>query len=176
MVTPGIEKALIDSPSHKVVLIVLLFILCQIVGIEDLRKSVFLVLEPKLLSPLHIGRGRSEGVRLRSIDDLIGVVIEGPDFLFDLPNEPIMPALKPIVRSLRVAFKVLIVDPLQGSRREPPSFLPIHMLERSRGLKHLGIAIEDELQIVIDFGNAEEEPSMLSIEQVEDHTVVGDSS
>lgn len=54
VVAPGVQETLIDSATDEVILVIGLFLLRKAAGIEDLRKGVFLVLEPKLLIPLDV--------------------------------------------------------------------------------------------------------------------------
>lgn len=64
VIAPGSKEPLIDSSSYKVVLVVSLLSLRQMTNTEDLGKSIFLILEPKLFSPLDVSGWGGIGIRL----------------------------------------------------------------------------------------------------------------
>ncbi len=49
------------------------------------------------------------------------------------------------------------------------------MFQGGSRIKHFSIAVEDELEVVIDFRDAEEETAMFGVQKVNDHGIEGDT-
>ena len=77
-----------------------------------------------------------------------------------------MPRLEAVVRGRAVAVEVVVVDSPQGCRGEPAVLFSVHVLEGDGRLEHLAVGVEDELQMGVDLGDAEEAPTVLGVEQV----------
>jgi hypothetical protein len=134
------------------------------------------IFEPKFIFPLNVSVWRC-GIRerFRIIDDFILIMTERSSFLPNLPSEPIMPTFKAIVWSRGIAVEVCIVDSFEGFGGQPSSFLGVHMKKRGRRIKHLSITVEDDLEVGVNFRDAEEESTVLSVQEVNYDCIEGNS-
>ena len=114
MVAPWVEEALVDGSPNEAVLEVLLFLFGTLIDVEHLRKGVSMILQPKLILPLHVFV-RSVKVRkgLRVVYNLVFILVHRPRFGLDFSREPIMPTLEAVVRCCFIADKIIIVDPFE---------------------------------------------------------------
>ena len=164
MVAPWVEEALVDGSPNETVLEVLLLLFGTLIDVEHLRKGVSMILQPKLILPLYIFV-RSVKVRkgLRVVYNLVLILVHWPRFWLDFSRKPIMPTLEAVVWCCFITDEVIIIDPFEGLGTQPPSFLPIHVPQRFRGIEHFSISIEDLLQMHVDLRDAEEETPMFGI-------------
>ena len=84
-----------------------------------------------------------------------------------------MPTLETEIGSSRIADEVIIVNSLQCLWTEPSILFSIQISERLGSVQHLSISVENALEVSVDFGNAEESPSMFVVQEVNDHRVEG---
>ena len=54
MVAPWVEEALVDGSPNEAVLEVLLLLFGTLIDVKHLRKGVTMILQPKLILPLHV--------------------------------------------------------------------------------------------------------------------------
>jgi hypothetical protein len=106
---------------------------------------------------------------------ILGVTVERAGLFSDLTSEPIMPALEAIVRLTSVAYEIFVRDTFQCLGAKPAIRSIVHMLKGIGGIQHLTIFVVNGAQEVVDFSQSEESATKVSIEQIDDQGVEGDT-
>jgi hypothetical protein len=86
-----------------------------------------------------------------------------------------MPTLKAIVGRIWITDEIAIVNSFEGWRTQPTSFLSIEVFQGDLGVQHFSIGIEDALEVIVNFRNAEEKFSMFTIQKINKDGKEGDS-